>query len=480
MPEVTVKYDTKAPTLRRFMRSTTDFQFVMGPVGSGKTASFICKVLRLICEQRAQRDGVRRGRVCITRNTYPDLLTTTIRDWREIVTDEMGRFTSGHPPEHKLRFTLEDSTRVECDVIFIALDRIDHVKKLRGLQLSFAWMNECKEQAKAIFDMLTARVGRYPKEADGGSTFDGILGDYNAPDEDDWMYDLEQQKRLGLLPDYEFFIQPGGVIEVDGVFVVNPEAENLTNLRPGYYERLMQGKTKDFIRINIGNQYGSVFDGKPVHAEYNDDVHCWKELLEPIPGIEIAVGMDYGLTPAAVFLQKTPSGRWHAIDELVCEDMGAERFAIELQAKVAEYPGYTFKFWGDPSGDSRAQTDEDTVQQVLVANKIPARACTTNDVVLRRAALDRPLSRMIGGRPGIIISPKCKRLRKALRGGWCYKRVLIDGSGDRFHTEPEKNKYSHVGEACEYALLESGEKATISSTTKKRRRPDGRGSWVSL
>lgn len=489
MPEIIVRYDTTAPTLRRFMACKKSMQFVMGPVGSGKTAAFIVKCLKIIMEQRTQRDGVRRVRAAITRNTYADLLSTTIRDWREIVTDEMGRFTVGHPPEHRLRFSMEDGSRVECDVLFVALDRPDHVKKLRGMQLTFAWMNETKEQPKAVLDMLTTRVGRYPKLADGGCSWDGVLGDYNAPDEDDWMYELEQQCRLGALPDYEFMIQPGGVVLLDGKWTVNPDAENLMNLRPGYYERLMQGKTQDFIRVNLGNQYGSVFDGKPVHAEYNDDVHCWREVLAPMAGIEIIVGMDYGLTPAAVFLQHLPNGRWHAIDEVVCEDMGAERFAEQLQRKAAEFQGlaaqnawepFSFKWYGDPSGDNRAQTDEETVQAVLVANKIPARACSSNDVVLRRAALDRPLCRMIGGRPGFILSPKCKMLRKALRGGWCYQRLQVSGTTDRFQTEPAKNKYSHVGEACEYALLDSGEKATVSATKKKRRLPDGGGSWQSL
>lgn len=468
MSELVVQYDTTAATLRRFMASCSGMQGVMGPVGSGKTAAFVFKCLKLICEQKPQRDGprlVRRSRVAITRNTYPDLLSTTIRDWREIVTDACGVFTKGHPPEHKLRFQLEDGTHVECDVLFIALDRVDHVKKLRGMQLTFAWMNEAKEQPKAVHDMLTIRVGRYPKLADGGCTWDGVLMDYNAPDEDEWLFELESKWRVGELPDYEFFIQPGGVIKIGDRWEVNPEAENLSNLKPGYYERAMQGKTHDYIAVNLGNQYGSVFDGKPVHADYVDSLHCWHEPLIATPGIEIVVGMDYGLTPAAVFLQRQVSGRWHALDELVCEDMGAERFAEGLHAKCAEFatavnPKPRFRFIGDPSGDIRVQTDEDSVKRVLIANKIPALAASTNDVVLRRAALDRPLCRLVGGKPGFIISPKCKRLRKALRGGWCYKRMKIPGT-ERFHSEPDKNIHSHVGEACEYGLLDSGEKATI-------------------
>ena len=41
-------------------------------------------------------------------------------------------------------------------------------------------------------------------------------------------------------------------------------------------------------------------------------------------------------------------------------------------------------------------------------------------------------------------------------GGFCYKRRKVVGS-ERFHESPDKNLYSHVVEALEYALLGEGE-----------------------
>jgi hypothetical protein len=63
---------------------------------------------------------------------------------------------------------------------------------------------------------------------------------------------------------------------------------------------------------------------------------------------------------------------------------------------------------------------------------------------------------MIDGKPGMIISPVCKVLRKGLSGGFSYKRVQV-ASQERYHDKPDKNRYSHVCEAAEYMCLVAGE-----------------------
>jgi hypothetical protein len=183
--------------------------------------------------------------------------------------------------------------------------------------------------------------------------------------------------------------------------------------------------------------------------------------------------MDFGLTPAAAFFQQQPNGRWHGIDELVCFDMGASRFADALKRKVSEIRSMItrgdtleFVFRGDPSGDSRSATDEETYFSVLRANGIPAQPASTNDPTIRRDALTRPLTRMVDGGPGILLSPKMKLFRKALKGAWCYRRVKITGT-DRFKDEADKDTFSHIGEAGEYALLDAGEHSIVNSSQAK-------------
>jgi len=454
------RFKPQGPVLADFHASAAEICAIMGPLGSGKTGASIAKILQQgILGQAPNKDGVRKTRGIITRNTYPDLTNTTIRDWTELVPAVLGKVTMGHPPEQRLDFDLPDGTRVEADVLFVALDREQHVMKLRGFQASWAWMNEAKEQPKGVLDMITGRLGRYPRAAAGGCTRPLLVMDYNAPDEDHWLYDLEQQWRQGMLPDYSWHLQPGGLLRDGTLFRANPDAENLANLRPKYYERIQQGKSIDWVKVNLCNEYGFVGDGKPVHPDYVDSVHGVPELLNPAQGSTIVVGMDFGLTPAAAFACNGAFGSWDIFDEIVCFDAGAEEFAQIIKAKVDEYPGMRWIFRGDPAGDSRVGTDKRTVFHVLRANGIPAHPTSTNDPTLRRDALGRVLRRMRSGKPALRVGARCKYIRKALGGGWCFKRYNM--GGERFRTEPDKNEYSHIGEALEYALIDSGEKASI-------------------
>jgi hypothetical protein len=459
-----LRYRAQGPVLQRYLDSSMFVQIIRGPLGSGKTTCSAAKLFKLICSIRATKEGVRKSRWAVIRNTYPDLKNTTIRDWRAIVPENAGRFTMGVPPEHKLDFNLADGTRVLSDVMFLALDRPEDVRKLRGLQLTGAYINEGKEVPKAILDMITGRVDRYPMPGwDPGCV--QILIDTNAWDDDHWMEELDKLRLKGELPGYEFFVQPPAVIEVNGKWEVNPEAENIRVLKPDYYQRQIAGKRRDWILVNLANRIGLSFDGKPVHPDYQESIHCAKDLLRPKPGI-IYVGMDFGLTPAAVFWQRQPSRQWWGLDEIVCTDTGAVRFADALKAKCLEMKnlqaGLTFVFRGDPSGDDRRDTTEDTYFSVLRANGIPALPCSTNDAQIRRDALDRPLQRMVAGEPGVLISPACKHLRRGLAGAWYYKRIEVPGE-ERFKDEPDKGPYSHICEAGEYGLMDAGEHAMVDS-----------------
>ena len=454
MPEIDFRYRPQGATLRRFHASDAFARFVMGPLGSGKTTACCVEIYRRACAQAPGPDGVRRSRWFVIRNTYPDLETTTIKSWQGIFDDRFGRFTMGHPPAHRLRFALEDGTEVACEVIFLALDREDHVRKLRGAEATGIWLNEAKEIAKPVLDMATARVGRYPPRLAGGPSWFGVIGDTNPPDEDHWYFRLAEEAR----PEgWAFFRQPGAAIrDGDGGWRSHPGAENLANLPDGYYHRQLAGKPDEWIKVFIGGEYGFVIDGKPVYPDYADGLHC--RPTDPIPGRPIHVGADFGLTPAAVIGQVATDGQIRWLDELVTEDMGAVRFAELLSAKLRrDFAGFELgRAVGDPAGDSRAQTDERTVFDILRARGLPFEPAPGNDPVLRVEAVTAPLRRLVDGAPGLVIDPRCARLRKGMMGGYRYRRLAVAGEA-RFRDVPEKNGFSHVCEAAQYLNLGMGE-----------------------
>lgn len=458
-----IEYITRpqGQTLDDYMRSWDRVEAIMGPLGSGKTVQSCQKLFDAMCRQEPNAENIRPTRFIAVRNTYPDLTSTTIKDWLELYRD-LGRYVGGglEPPTHHLDFDLEDGTTVKAQLIFLALDRADAVKKLRGIQCTGFWLNEMKELPKPIVDMADLRHGRYPSMAAGNinCTWHGMIGDTNAPDEDHWYYHLAEVDRpVG----WNFHRQPGGVFPVEDSFEPNPDAENLGNLPEGYYIRGMAGKSPDWIKINLANEYGYVASGKPVYPEYVDSVHCLKEEYEPDIRFPIILGADFGRTPACTLVQYVPGvGRYIGFDEFVTEDMSAVTFAPELKRFLdRKYPGFKYsRGGGDPSGGYGNQATDDTPFKILRTAGINTIFPTaTNDPIVRRASIINPLKRLcMDGKPAFMISPRCKMWRKGLMGGFCYKRIQVAGD-ERFRDEPDKNKYSHVCEAGEYALQQAGE-----------------------
>jgi hypothetical protein len=458
-----IEYHTapQGQVLGEYMESWQRVEAIMGPLGSGKTIQSCQKLFSAMLNQESNDSGVRPSRWIAVRNTYPDLTTTTIKDWLELY-GELGRYVGGglEPPTHHLDFDLEDGTTVSAQVIFLALDRSDAVKKLRGIQCSGFWLNEMKELPKAVVDMADLRHGRYPSKAAGGvrCTWHGMIGDTNAPDEDHWYYRLAEESRP---KDWRFHKQPGGVFPKGDTFIANHNAENLQNLPDGYYVRGMEGKSADWIKINLANQYGYVANGKPVYPEYVDSVHCLTEEYKPDPAYPILLGVDFGRTPACAFVQFLPGmGRYIGFDEFVTEDMSAAMFAPELKRYIDRtYPGFTFgRSGGDPAGENKGEATEETPFRILWKHGLTmVRPTATNNTLIRRSSIINPMKRLcMDGKPAFMISPKCKMWRKGLMGGFCYKRKQIAGD-ERFHDEPDKNKFSHVCEAGEYCLQQAGE-----------------------
>ena len=442
-----------SPTLSRLHRSNAFVRGIRGPVGSGKSTGMCWEIMRRAREQKPGPDGIRRTRWAVVRNTYRELNDTTLKTWLDWFPEDIfGAFHHGNMIHH---IQHED---LDAEVLFRALDRPDDAKKILSLELTGAWVNETREVPKGIIDILGDRVGRYPAMRKGGPTWRGVLLDTNAPDDDHWWYRLAEEER----PDgWEFYAQPPGLIEVEGKWRTNPDAENLENLEPDYYETRAAGKTRDYIKVYYCNEYGFVQEGKPIYPEYIDHVHCSQEILEPIPGRTLYVGIDFGLTPAAVFGQSTVAGQWRWIDELVTEDMGAVQFAEVLGPVLRNrYAGYEVEIYGDPAGDDRAQTDKTTPFEILRARGIDAWPAPSNDPVLRREAVAIALTRMVEGEPGLLISPKCKITRKGMAGGYAYKRVQVAGD-ERYHDKPNKNRFSHPCEAGQYMMLGAGEGQSV-------------------
>ena len=427
---------TASKTLSRFHRDDSFVRAIVGPFGSGKSVGCVMDMLMRSAGVTPGPDGIRRTRWGVVRNTYRELRDTTLRTFEEWVPQAVRTWR-----ESDMACTVR-WPGVEAEFLFRALDTQDDVRKLLSLELTGAWLNEAREINKAVFQAIQGRVGRYPT---GGGSWFGLILDTNPCDTDHWFYKtFEDQRPEG----HVLFHQPGGLMK---------NAENIANLPPGYYRRLAEGKDQAWTEVYVNGRYGYVSDGKPIYPEYADETHTANEPILVAKNQPLIIGIDFGLTPAAVLCQDI-AGQFRVIDELVTEDMGAKRFG-DLLHKLVRGPKYRdleMRFWGDPAGEQRAQTDETTPFQILAACGIEATPAPSNDFTLRREAIAGRLTRLEAGRPAFLLSPTCKTLRRGMMGGYRYKRLKVSGD-DKYHDVPDKNAYSHVCEALQYAAIGEGE-----------------------
>lgn len=247
-------YRPPGPVARSFLKSNHRRRVILGPFGSGKSAACVVEILRRAREQAPSKDGVRRTRWAVIRNSYPDLKNTTVKTWKTWFGDDRyGVFNHVAPFTHNVRFKLADQTIVDCEVIFLAMDDEKDAKKFLSLELTGIYFNELRELPRALVEAGDGRLGRYPSMMEGGPTWYGMIADTNLFDEDHWLYPLVEG---GQGDGWEFFRQPGAVIKVDGKWVRNPAAENIPNLTPDYYTGQLAGKTDEWISVHLGAEFG--------------------------------------------------------------------------------------------------------------------------------------------------------------------------------------------------------------------------------
>jgi hypothetical protein len=375
------------------------------------------------------------------------------------------------PPEHFGTFkitnfsyiidkiVLDDGTRCEIEILFRSLDKPEHVRNLLSLELTGAWFNEWREVPKIISQTMEGRCGRFPAQEDGGCTWSGIIADSNPPDTSSWQYKFfeeEVPKDPLLQTKYVLYRQPSGRSD---------KAENTKYLSPNYYRNLAIGKDPEFVKVYIDGDYGYIREGKPVFANYSDQLHFSESPIIPTKGVPVIVGLDFGLNPAAVFCQFLPNGFFSVFNEFISEDMGLRRFMLDVVRPFlfAHLRNYEIIITGDPSGIRRADSDEKSCYDELKILGFPASPAYTNSWLARYNAVDSFLTKISkDGKPAFRLGPNCPILRKGFNGE--YKLKKIRGMDERFSEVAVKNEFSHPMDALQYACLTVDRPAQIANS----------------
>lgn len=446
------------PSVAPFLTCEAFISLISGPVGSGKSSAAMIKIAYHAKKMRAGKDGIRRSRAVVVRNTNQMLTDATIPTFMTWFPEG----TAGSYARTDKRFYLRFDD-VECEVLFRGLDDANDVRRLLSLECSFGVLDEYREIHPDIFNALQGRVGRYPSVANGGCVRDDgrpnhhIFGATNAPDSDtfweDYMTNPPDNARI--------YKQPSALSD---------EADWLQYLVEGYYENLAEGKTEDWIDVYIHNKFGRSLAGTPVYGRsFVEEFHVAQEELSPIPlpDYPIIVGIDFGRTPCAIFKQRDPRGRVLTLGELTSENMGIETFIRTMLVPHISnnYPGYEMVCAPDPAGFMKQQLNELTLVDALRNAGFTCVKPPSNKPDYRIQAVERLLSQQLEGKAMYLIDPRCTMLLRGFRHGYRYKKKRNGELEDK----PDKNEYSHIHDANQYAdsIIDLQFRGSVSSVHRK-------------
>lgn len=429
------------------VHETENYVTVDGAIhhNSTKTTAGLVKIAYEAKRIAPGADGIRRSRCAVIRNTRQMLFDTTIPDFLKWFPD--GRAGSFLRTEGKFILRFDD---VECEVLFRGLDDANDVRRLLSLQLTFGVMDEFREVHPDIFNALQGRVGRYPDKIvngvgckdDAGNQIDKVWGMSNPPDMDTyWEEYLSNPPRNALV-----VTQPSGL---------SAEADWTHLLKDDFYANLAEGKSEEYVDVYIHAKFGRSLAGRPVFQSFNREFHVAKEPLRPIPNPDypLIIGVDAGLTPAAVLCQVDYSGRLMVYNALTSDGMGALRFIREKLKPLLtnKFPGFRALVVVDPAARQRAQTNEATVRDIYVQEGFAVRLAKTNSIAARLAAVENYLTRTVDGKPLILLCPEgASDLTLALASKYRYK---VKKSGEVEDTPEKAHPWSDIADALQYACL---------------------------
>jgi hypothetical protein len=447
-----MQYDAEPTPARLHNDRGLDVQYIEGPVGSGKSTACMMEILMRAIRQQPDDQGYRKSRWAIVRNTYPELKTTTIKTWQQWVPNAIAPIVYSMPINCTFKQKMADGTVVELEVYFMALDTPDDVSKLLSLELTGAYINEAREIPFEIIEGLISRIDRYPKtlkDSEGkrlyGATEPGVICDSNPPRTTHWCY---LKFETGETPrGWRKYKQPAAVYWDGERWLLNPDAENLTNLSADYYDRQL-ALGDEHIRVNLAGEYGMTRKGKPVFSKFSEMKHVAKEILLPMRGTPVLIGIDYGLTPGVIIGQLNFKGLV-LLDELPATDESLEDFLDQYVLPLirTKYNGYKIIACGDPAGMGRSAQTKITSFQIMNSRGITAYPAATNVFAKRKEAVDF----FLGRDEGFVLSPHLLHTREALGAGYVYKETR--NSSGRVLDIPDKNEYSHIADAVQYLCM---------------------------
>lgn len=487
-------FKASGPVSAAYIRDTgSAVKALLGPVGGGKTVANIFNCVRRPGLMPACNDGIIRYKCAVIGSTYGQIERNLYPTWWRWLPKDPKSWTDGEWQGGGGRFAEQrmewDVKRIEADgrvrvrivkatYVFAAIGDLVVEEFMRGFEPTDFYLYEMDQLPRQVLPLAITRRGRYPakgEEADALPRDHGFLpqigGDLNAPDVDSWFYEMFEERQPGMLDEHGEVIPP---MIVDGREVtmkvykqpsgLSPAAENLEHLDSGYYDYQVailsrQKGGKALIKRMVHAQYAPTTLGEPVYAdEYADEIHLAREPLQPIKGAPLILGFDQGLVfPACVLGQRAANGQFRILDECAPGRMSPRRFAEKVRLMIeTTAPGVPLAdiHYADPAGFSGADKEDGQMAWAELVSQelgIVIQPTETNETQTRlQAVTDELVYRIEPDVPGLLISPRCKMLRKGFVSHYMYEKRPDEKAQ---HLKPVKNPWANPHDALQYLLL---------------------------
>lgn len=443
------------PTQRAFIESRAEADLFASRKGEGKSAG-LCWAAYFYTHHNPGATGL-----CV-RDTWENLQRTTLEEFFTWFPDGVyGQWVG----TEKCWYWNTKRTGLTGKLFFMGASGPGDAQKISSMPLAYGLLDEPAPAAagadgvgslgidKFVFDTMFGQL-RQP-----GMKWYAMKLATNNPDESHWTFTE--------------FVRPGTPASVKKVAGVNMpvmqesgfrcwqtrEAENVTNLPLGYYEKLadrFKGRT-DLLRRFVEGKFGFQSKGKSVTPEWSDEVHL-AQGLEPVKGLPLKLGWDGGHNPTCIISQVTPLGDWLILDAFVGDGYGMyELIDTIVKARILDRyswvtgkPIQFLRHTGDPNLEtgSEATTSQalSSASKVILSELGGVWSPGPIDEAGRIDPLQAVLRKQRNGRGLVLVDrDNAQEVWFALRGGWHYRISRAGVVGGIV-----KDKHSHPGDATGY------------------------------
>lgn len=297
----------------------------------------------------------------ITANSYSQLKKATLQGFFKILRELNIEY----------RYKSQDGEIWIGDTV-IYLMSMEKYDLLRGIEVGWAWSDECAFYREEAFDVLIGRIrGQGPNLWKGTTTPNGF----------NWLY-----KRFVESP-----IKDSHVVYASTTDNAKNLGSNYINqLRDNYDERLAQQELEGrFVNLNKGRVYHSFDRNK--HVRPVDDL-----------GIFLTVGLDFNVHPLCGVFAYERYGKIYVTSELYQEDSNTFKAAEEIKNR---YRYQIDKIICDETGNRRKSSAKNTDHEILRRYGFDVPKFRNPHIKDRQNNVNRLLYH---GK--LVIDPSCKKL----------------------------------------------------------------------